>query len=237
MSYSSELHTPLDQPGRLLVVSPHFDDGVFGAGGLLGGRPGSRLLTVFGAAPKDAELCTDWDRRSGFANSVEAVAARRAEDEQAARALGAEVEWLDFLDSQYGAPPHADVIAAALARVIDAGDFTIVAFPLGLFHSDHELVREACLTILDGWPDIAWLGYEDALYRRIAGVVQAALAEFATRGLVATPVWPQPAGAAEAKQIAVGAYESQLVAFDPAALPDLGAPERYWLITPGADDE
>ncbi|WP_034410396.1 PIG-L deacetylase family protein [Derxia gummosa] len=242
MSHSSELHARLDRPGRLLVVSPHFDDGVFGAGLLMAARPGACLLTVFGGTPGDGALLTEWDAHSGFTGAADAMAARQIEDRAAAALLGAEPRPLDFLDAQYGAPPREATIAAAIARVIDADPaIRLIAFPLGLFHADHRRVREACLGLLDGWPGLDWLAYEDALYRRIDGAVQDTLAELGARGLALLPVWPLAtsalAGALARKRVAARAYRSQIGALALTDLADLDAPDRYWLIRPGDDDE
>jgi hypothetical protein len=51
----------LDDVGRLAVVSPHCDDGVFGCGELLALHPGSVVITVFTAYPRPDEPLTVWD--------------------------------------------------------------------------------------------------------------------------------------------------------------------------------
>ena len=48
---------------------------------------------------------------------------------------------------------------------------TTVAVPLGLFHDDHKTTHEAALRVARRRPDLEWLLYADALYRRVPGLV------------------------------------------------------------------
>ena len=82
---SRALHDRVASLGPVLVISPHFDDAIFSCGALLAAHHGSRTVTVFGGAP-ETPVSTTWDQEAGFADSNQAVAARRLEDAQAARA-------------------------------------------------------------------------------------------------------------------------------------------------------
>ncbi|AKJ26731.1 PIG-L deacetylase family protein [Caldimonas brevitalea] len=219
---------------RLLVVSPHLDDGVFACGQLLAAHPGSTVLTVFAGAPGDEALNTDWDARCGFSSSQQAMASRHEEDRDALSLLGARPVWLSFLDSQYEQTPSADDIAGALLAAVDELRPGAVVMPMGLFHSDHTLVHEACLQVAGQRPQLLWLAYEDALYRRMPGLLQRRLLALAEAEVCATPAFPQRSGALADKQRAIQAYASQLRAFGKGGYADVLAAERYWQITPPA---
>lgn len=217
----------------MLVISPHLDDGVFACAEALASAPGSRVVTVFAGHADDPELRTGWDEQCGFGSAREAMAARRDEDRRALAIVGAAPVWLDFRDSQYGATPTVDAVAEALADLV--ADDDLVLYPLGLFHSDHRLVHDACRKALGPDRASAALAYEDVLYRSMPGMLQRRLAEFAAAGIEATPAavgWPQ--SATERKARAVAAYASQLRAFGPGGYDDTKAPERCWRLAPRA---
>jgi LmbE family N-acetylglucosaminyl deacetylase len=86
-----------------------------------------------------------------------------------------------------------------------------VLVPLGLFHSDHELVHRAsrALARRPAGPRLLW--YEDAIYRRLPGLVRRRLAEMARWSLDLRRVPPaRRGGASSQKARAVAAYRSQL---------------------------
>ena len=87
-------------PGnRIVVVSPHSDDGVLSLGASMAcwARSGRRveLLTVLALDPDSTALSGGWDRRAGFATEGEAAHVRREEDRTACAHLGAEWCWHD----------------------------------------------------------------------------------------------------------------------------------------------
>jgi LmbE family N-acetylglucosaminyl deacetylase len=212
---------------RLAVISPHLDDAVFGAGELIAAHPGAVVITAFAGVPPEDAL-TGWDRDCGFSGSRQAIFARRREDADALELLGAEPRWLPFCDAQYGASPEQSALRASLAREVERHEPDLVAFPLGLFHSDHQLVSRAALELLDS--KRIWLAYEDALYRRIPGAVEERLAELTRSGLKAGEM-ALSAKSPALKQRAVRCYASQLRGIATPGRPgheDLAAPERYW---------
>lgn len=219
-----------------VLVSPHLDDAVFGCGQWLAAHPGVTVVTVFAGVPRDGGMCTDWDTRCGFASAAEAVAARRAEDRRALDLLGAQPLWLDFADSQYGETPAAQEVAHALHAVLRARRPRVLVFPLGLFHSDHLLVHEASAMALRDSPGTQACAYEDCLYRRLPGLLQARLAALRSAGVRATPRWSAQTDAETAarKAAAVHAYESQLRAFGAGGHDDTAQPERFWTLDQGA---
>ncbi len=209
------------------VLSPHLDDAVFGCGDWLAAHPGSRVVTVFAGVPESMRL-TDWDRRCGFRSAAQAVAMRRDEDRRALDVLQATTHWLPFFDSQYGTRHARDVVADELRRVFAGRDLHELVVPLGLFHSDHVLAHAAATDALAALGIRSVLAYEDALYRRIGGLLQARLAVLRERGIEATPAKDQPARRGHGKDDAVRCYASQLRAFGPHGHDDLDQPERLW---------
>lgn len=221
---------------RWLVISPHLDDGVFGCGELLARSPGSLVVTVFAGIPAPGTPAPDWDRRAGFLHADQAMRHRRAEDRAALSALDAVPLWLDFLDDQYGERVEDEAIAAQLAAVIDAHPGHGVVAPAGLFHSDHERVHRAALSL---WPRVpgarAWWCYEEAIYRRVDDLAERRRATWRDQGWHAERV-ALPAGepaAREAKARAVRSYASQAALLDDGRLDDTAAPETYWRLMLG----
>jgi LmbE family N-acetylglucosaminyl deacetylase len=220
-------------PGRLVVVSPHCDDGAFGCGELLASRPGAAVVTVFAGGPGPGAPLTDWDAAAGFRAGDDVVAARRAEDRRALALLGACPRWLPFLDAQYGGPVAADAVAPALAAELLACRPDTVAIPLGLFHDDHRTTHAAALGLLGRVPGARWLLYADALYRRIPGLVEARLQALRAAGLAPAPLPPARPRHRARKRRAVARYRSQLRALATPGRPgwqDALEPEAYWTL-------
>jgi LmbE family N-acetylglucosaminyl deacetylase len=153
---------------RWIYLSPHLDDAVLSAGGLIFdqtqvGIPVEIWTFMCGfPAPVDispfAELLHS---RWGFSSSDEAVSARREEDRMAAGIVGAQITHFDFLDCIYrrGAngewlyteifqPPHeedADLtkrIAETITARITPDDVLVCQLSVGS-HVDHVLMRQA----------------------------------------------------------------------------------------------
>lgn len=232
----SEYSSPEPPPrGRLLVLSPHLDDAVFGCGRLLASAPGALVATVFAGRPPPGAMLTEWDRAAGFAAGDDVVGRRRQEDRQALAILGARPRWLDLLDSQYGGAGLEEV-ADALGELFAEYRPDILLVPLGLFHSDHRLVHRAALGLLDRCPGCRWLVYEDALYRRIDDLRDPAVEELRRRGFSPRPVrFQEAADAVLRKREAVACYRSQLRALATPGRPGhvgLDDPEAYWLLSP-----
>jgi LmbE family N-acetylglucosaminyl deacetylase len=215
----------------LLVVSPHCDDAVFGAGDLIAAHPGAAVVTVFAGDPPDAALRA-WDAGCGFRAGDDVMARRRAEDADALSHLDAEPRWLRFRDDQYGRDSDAPTIAQALEPLVDALAPAIVAIPLGLFHRDHVLASDAALLVAARRPRGAWLAFEDAIYRSLPGdLVEGRVAELRARGYRLQP--PEGAGhpASARKRHAVACYASQLRGLAVSGRrghDDAFEPERCW---------
>jgi LmbE family N-acetylglucosaminyl deacetylase len=153
---------------RWIYLSPHLDDAVLSAGGLIYdqtqvGIPVEIWTFMCGfPAPEDispfAELLHS---RWGFSFADEAVSARREEDRMAAGIVGAQVTHFDFLDCIYrrGAngewlyaeifqPPHVEDgdlpkrIAETITPRITPDDVLVCQLSVGS-HVDHVLMRQA----------------------------------------------------------------------------------------------
>jgi LmbE family N-acetylglucosaminyl deacetylase len=218
---------------RLLVVSPHLDDAVFGCGELIASRPGATVATLFAGAPASYAEPTSWDRDAGFSAGDDVVAARREEDRAALEILGATPLWMDFVDDQYEYHAGIGALVCALSRAIEALRPDVVLFPAGLFHADHRRTHEAALLALGRFSSKEWQLYEDALYRRIDGLLDERLRLLDAIGLAPRPIaLPIVGDARERKRRAVACYGSQLRALGARrGHGDVFAPEGYWRIS------
>ena len=152
---------------RWIYLSPHLDDAVLSAGGLIydqsrAGIP-VEIWTLMAGYPPEGEYSQFAQLQHyawGFPSAQEAVRARREEDAKAAAILGATSVHLDFLDGIYrrGAngewlyedislPPHAEdadlpgQIARAISTRVQPDDVLICQLAIGS-HVDHILVRQ-----------------------------------------------------------------------------------------------
>jgi LmbE family N-acetylglucosaminyl deacetylase len=223
-------------PSPLFVVSPHLDDAVFSCGMLLAMHPGSIVCTVFAGAPRPA-LSTPWDQASGFADSDAASEARRREDDRALALLDARPIRLAFTDSQYRQSPAIETVSAALDEAWQRSGHLAFVAPIGLYHSDHILVADACCALLDSAKVAPLIAYEEAIYRHIGRIALERRGSLASRGILTTPDTDQilmpvrSARAAAQKWRSVRAYRSQLRALGDAHPNDLVEPERYWRLS------
>jgi LmbE family N-acetylglucosaminyl deacetylase len=153
---------------RWIYLSPHLDDAVLSAGGLIyeqaqAGIPVEIWTFMCGYAPAGdvspfaESLHSQW----GFSSAEETTRSRRAEDKNAAATLGAQVTHFDFLDCIYrrGAngewlysdiilPPHVEDanlgkrIAETISARLQPDDVLVSQLSVGS-HVDHVLVRQA----------------------------------------------------------------------------------------------
>ncbi|MGY6159834.1 PIG-L deacetylase family protein [Paraburkholderia strydomiana] len=226
-------HKMMQSRARLLVVSPHLDDAVLSCGLLLAANPSAIVCTVFTAPPPE-NMSTDWDRQSGFTDAFEAMQTRKQEDIRALQKLGAQPVHLSFCDAQYLLTPSPDDLTGALRRTLNEHSPENVFFPLGIFHSDHTLVSDACLALIDVMPDTAFHAYEDVPYRQRQEAVSERIEELTKRGYALSPTTDvrAPVNAFSAheqiKREAIAAYASQLRAFGPQGQSSLYSTEKYW---------
>jgi LmbE family N-acetylglucosaminyl deacetylase len=213
----------------LIVLSPHLDDGALSCGGRIAAtaeRGGHALLvTVFAgddppapANPLATRLREVWNLPAGGV-----VEARRAEDREAGRRLGAAVEHWPFPEALYrldagGRPLYASVaglyeapraedreLAGELAaRIAQLPAVDLLLAPLGVGgHVDHRLVRAAAersgreVAFYEEFPysEWKWFAVRHALERP---------RDWASESL------PLPAALADVKRDAILAYRSQV---------------------------
>jgi LmbE family N-acetylglucosaminyl deacetylase len=247
-----------------LFVQPHSDDIALSCGGTVAkAAAGERavMATVF------CRVADPGVQRNDLARTIEgswqlgdgAQAGRRAEDEEAARCLGAELVWLDHLDAIFRGSAYADrvhlrgpvrdadrpAVAAAERDVVDLVTRiapTAVFLPLAVGgHVDHRACHEMHSALAASGAEIRL--YEDQPYSLAPGAIEARLAELGPlrlepRLVDVSSVW-------ERKISAIEAYRSQLPVLQERFYADVldrlrahaaavadgsGLAERFWCV-------
>jgi LmbE family N-acetylglucosaminyl deacetylase len=218
------------QLGRVAAISPHLDDAVLSAGGLLDQVAHAVVFTIFAGPPDPLPNLTEWDEDCGFVAGADVVGLRREEDRRALQRLGATAHWLDFLDSQYSdSRPSASDIAVELAALLEAGQYDTIAFPLGIDHEDHVLTHDACALLLSR-SDLAtnWVTWADVPYRvRSPELLRERIDSLRVQGfdLEREAVVPD-----HQKTAAVKEYPSQIKGLG-ASTDDAWQPEEFYVLT------
>jgi LmbE family N-acetylglucosaminyl deacetylase len=160
------------------------------------------------------------------------MAQRRFEDAGAMALLQAEPRWLDLLESEYigGTQQNRANIVKALQLMLEELKPATVVFPLGIHHTDHIALSDAC-TALAPKTQLPWFVYLDMPY------AQTFPDEFAAR-LIAFGSAGFPLGkpreiqaTSNAKMHAVQCYTSQIDAVRiglPGFEQSMLATEQYW---------
>lgn len=184
---------------RWVFLSPHLDDAVFSAGGLIydqvqAGIPVEIWTLMCGYAreedvsPYAQAIQAQW----GFSSAEETTRLRREEDKKAVAILGAKAVHFDFLDCIYRrgsngewlywdvfAPPHPEDsamrsrIAESISARLQPDDVLVCQLAVGS-HVDHVLVRQG-LELL-GYPlrydiDVPYIFYKhEELEPKAAGL-------------------------------------------------------------------
>jgi LmbE family N-acetylglucosaminyl deacetylase len=198
---------------RVVVVSPHLDDGVLSLGAAMSAwaRSGARveLLTALACDPDSGAPTGGWDARGGFATEGESAQARREEDAAACAILGVLPAWLPFGSVDYDRHGDEPEVAAAVRDAIGEADFVLLpGFPLS--HPDHEwLVRALVESAL---PARRLAFYAEQPYAARVGSPAALPSWLAERSGLAPSLaeLPGPLRARVAKWRAVRRYRSQL---------------------------
>ena len=154
---------------RYIYFSPHLDDAVLSAGGLISDQTRSGIpveIWTFMSGVPDEEQLTDFAQEMhtvwGTTDAKETIQIRREEDRQAASLVGAKAVQFDFLDCIYRrgkngqglyetavfTPPHAEdadlpaQIAQTMVAWLRPDDVVVSQLAIG-GHVDHILVRKA----------------------------------------------------------------------------------------------
>jgi LmbE family N-acetylglucosaminyl deacetylase len=183
--------------GRIVVVSPHSDDGVLSLGAAMArwarGGEDVELLTVLALDPLSPASTQGWDLRAGFATEGEAARARRAEDERACVILGIAPRWLPFGSVDFERHGDDEDVWAAVDAAVSGADLVLVPGS-PLTHPDHAWLNE----LVAGRLPVSRLAlYAEQPYTARQGSTPYAPVELAARDRLA-------------KWRAVRAYRSQL---------------------------
>lgn len=253
---------PLRQQYHTIFLSPHLDDAVLSCGGQI-----HRLTTAGQSVLIATVMAGDSpDASSGYAQELQArwalqenpAAARRAEDAEACRRLGAHPLHWPIPDCIYRGTPagamfyQSDEEIFGPVHPLDAGQEQTIAELLKRLpparrvvapltagnHVDHVLVRRAAERVFGS----KLLLYEDYPYAEEAGALDAVLAQ--AGGRLQPLVQPLEPEDLQAKVQAILAYRSQLSTFwaDQAeleqAVEDFAARtggERLWRKAPAVE--
>ncbi|HEU4970780.1 MAG TPA: PIG-L family deacetylase [Gaiellaceae bacterium] len=211
----------LSRGKRVVVVSPHLDDGVLSLGASMASwaRCGAvvQLLTVLACDPSSEAAAGGWDRRGGFETEGESARVRREEDRRACALVGATPVWLPFGSVDYDRHGDEADVRDAVLGALDGADSVIVP-GLPLTHPDHLWLAE----LLAGALGHHWgARYAEQPYTRRAGVDPEAA------GFARTSVGLRDR---VAKWRAIRCYDSQLPLLAMRRSPRRG-PHRY-AVTP-----
>jgi LmbE family N-acetylglucosaminyl deacetylase len=200
-------------PGkRIVVLSPHLDDAVLSLGASIAdavaGGADVAIVTAFAGDPDRSAEPSVWDRRAGFATSLQALEARREEDRRACAALGAKPVWLPF--GYGGAAVDEGELATLLSDALSGADTVLIpGWPLK--NPEHAVL--ALLAFRLGIPAPAIGLYVEQPYVWWRSYVEPGLVpELAAIG-VGKPTWTAlraSRAGRRAKRRALTAYRSQL---------------------------
>lgn len=224
-----------------LFLSPHLDDAVLSCGGTISHltQRGEAvlILTVMAGDPPlplpDTPIVQDLHRRWAIGESP--VAARRAEDVESARVVGAQVEHRRYPDSVYRTAQgqalypteesifgaiHAEdtaskylAIESALFRFVYMNTRVIYA-PLGVgHHVDHQIVRDWALDIRRLNPGLTYKFYEEYPYTRDSQAIERARVLFPDSIRMKREQQVLDAAMMRAKMDAIACYKSQISTF------------------------
>jgi LmbE family N-acetylglucosaminyl deacetylase len=237
-----------------LILEPHFDDAALSCAALLAREVPIDVVTVFAGEPTPP-VRGHWDETCGFADSREALVARRAEQAAAFAGLPHRLSSLPVLERQY-IERRTDADRATIASAVEewAGQNPggIVALPAGAGwrapgivrrlariagrdrlrpHAEHIVVRDAALAAIGAeWTPLL---FEELPYLGGGRADRAAREAASAVGRRARLVEEQVDREAKARRVA--SYGSQLPWIsppggrldEPASLPGV---ERYWLL-------
>jgi LmbE family N-acetylglucosaminyl deacetylase len=153
---------------RWIYLSPHLDDAVFSAGGLIYEQSmadiQTEIWTIMSGHPEEIELSNfaiGLHERWGVNSAEESLNLRRLENEKATNLVGAKTVYFNFIDSMYRCGPNGEAlytssflrqhksdanlpekIAKSISKSLSAEDVLVCPLAIG-GHIDHVLVRKA----------------------------------------------------------------------------------------------
>ncbi len=221
------------------AVSPHLDDLALSCAGVLGTQSGSLMVTALAGGPSVVDPLTGWEALSGeFQPGADIVGVRREEDVRASALLDSDCHHLDHWDHQYRNPTYGyqgptdsteliRAITTDLARLVEGSALDTWIIPLGLSHPDHVITAAACLALVERFPDIEWLVYEElpyAVYQPEA--VAGAMDDLRAQGFDLRPAGLGGVPEMQGKRRVVGCYRSQLKSLGDGVEVALRSPEQ-----------
>ncbi len=170
------------------------------------------------------------------------VGRRRLEDESSAAVLGATSHRLPFWDEQYRVDtygyrgPHAESLVEAIGiqlndaiRDIEA-DLWVV--PLGILHTDHQIVGRACRSLITRSALLVdWWIYEELPYRlEYPAQLESARQTAKEDGVLLEPVDPVVNRDLAKKRSAIRCHRSQLRVLGRRIDLAVNSPEKYYRV-------
>ena len=254
----------------VIYLSPHLDDAALSCGGLIHRQAlagaSVQVVTIFAGSPAERVLSPfAVELHARWGHPTNAVAVRTQEDHRAMRLLGAEYLHLEYLDAIYrfdgrsflylsredlrGSLHPSDVelarqIAASMIEICSTQSPSIYA-PLGVGdHVDHQVVREAILTLRNALPSIIW--YEDYPYVEVPGSLTEVLGRIGVEGwkaelqsldeeCMSARIWAIAAYASQINELfqSVEIMAGRVRAYALALSSEQGYAERYWRLSRG----
>jgi LmbE family N-acetylglucosaminyl deacetylase len=211
----------------ILAISPHLDDVLLSAGAWLSWHPGAHIVTVFAGDPDDDIPITAWDSACGFSSGRHAMGVRRHEDKRAAGEIDATVQHLPLADGQYRdeIAYEEGVLEQTIATIVTELRPATVLVPLGIVHSDHRAVGDACRRALAHYTAGDVVAYEDLPYRVDSPAAAVHTLDDLEVEWYAPDLCPDDVAAIGAKARAVTHYVSQIWAIPRWSI---YVPERLW---------
>jgi LmbE family N-acetylglucosaminyl deacetylase len=226
------------------AVSPHLDDLALSCATFLAAHPGSSMVTALAGGPAVVDPVTGWEAISGqFQPGADVVGARRAEDARAAAMLGCHVRHLDHWDHQYrnatygyegptDRPGLVGALVTDLGCLVGSAALGTWMIPLGLSHPDHVIAASACLALVDEFPEVDWLVYEELPYAvQRPGAVGSAIADLGSLGFELRPTGIEVDPDPTVKRRVIDCYHSQVDPLGDGVDTAVNATERIHRLT------
>lgn len=210
--------------GKLIVLSPHFDDAALSAGQLIAGHHSPIIVTVCSSEPQMYSALTEYDKNCGFEEIHQVISARREENRVACQILRARSVELGLYDNQYHSQPvelYEDAFREYLSSKSRRDDMVVA--PLATKHPDHQKVMKASLDVCRRMRFPLWL-YEELPHRVLwPEEVTKTVESLKQEGISLLREFIGD-GHMQLKEAAVNCYRSQLWSLD---LRSTFVPERF----------
>jgi len=152
----------------MTIVSPHLDDAVFSAFGIMLEQSSVKIISVFAGVPKMDVPCSAYDRLTSSKSPHERYLVRRLEDSAVIKSRNWECVQLDFLDKPYRSGSTSLLaISMAIRREFSGSDVIVIPAAVGS-HGDHITARDASLLALADSPVDKYM-YADIPYASYYG--------------------------------------------------------------------